>query len=70
MLDDFTAVIVTFNSEYIIYKTIEKLPKNLKIIVVENSNNLNFKNFGLVASSPEILQSNIYLIEIKKWTSN
>tara|TARA_B100000780_G_C21124165_1_gene455728 strand:+ start:1126 stop:2013 length:888 start_codon:yes stop_codon:yes gene_type:complete len=44
MIEQFTAVIVTFKSENIIYKSLSKLPKNLKIILIENSNNINFKN--------------------------
>ena len=41
---DLTIVIVTFNSEAKILNCINSIPPNLKIIVVENSNNENFKN--------------------------
>ena len=40
---DLTIVIVTFYSENIIYKCIESIGKNIKIIIVENSNNLELK---------------------------
>ena len=42
---DLTIVIVTFNSEAKILNCINSIPPNLKIIVVENSNNENFKKF-------------------------
>ena len=42
---DLTIVIVTFNSESKIVNCINSIPSNLKIIVVENSKNENFKNF-------------------------
>ena len=40
---DLTIVIVTFYSENIIHKCIESIGKNIKIIIVENSNNLKLK---------------------------
>ena len=43
MFEHFTAVIVTFKSDSIIYKSLSKLPKSLRIVLIENSNNKNFK---------------------------
>ena len=40
---DLTVVIVTFNSEVKIINCIKSIPENIKIIIVENSNNINFK---------------------------
>ncbi len=40
---DLTIVIVTFYSENIIHKCIKSIGKNIKIIIVENSNNLELK---------------------------
>ncbi len=42
-LNNLTFIIVTFKSEHIIYECIESLPKNSKIIVIENSNNIELK---------------------------
>ncbi len=42
-LGDITVVIVTFKSEHKIYSCLDSIPNNLKIIVVENSNDKNFK---------------------------
>ena len=41
---DVTFVIVTFNSEKIIFECIDLLPIDSKKIIIENSNNLNLKN--------------------------
>ena len=41
---DVTFVIVTFNSEKIIFECIDLLPKESKKIIIENSNNFNLKN--------------------------
>ena len=41
---DVTFVIVTFNSEKIIFECIDLLPKESKKIIIENSNNINLKN--------------------------
>ena len=38
-----TIIIITFKSDEIIYKFIDKIPKEIKIIVVENSKNLELK---------------------------
>ena len=43
-LSDITAVIVTFKSEHKIFSCLDSIPNNLKVIIVENSNNINFKN--------------------------
>ena len=43
MIGDFTAIIVTFRSEEIIHQTIQNLPEDLNIIIVENSKNNEFK---------------------------
>tara|TARA_B110000116_G_scaffold243045_1_gene232609 strand:+ start:628 stop:1494 length:867 start_codon:yes stop_codon:yes gene_type:complete len=40
-----TIVIVTFRSEKVIDRCIESISKNIPIIVVENSGNLDFKNY-------------------------
>ena len=42
-LDNLTFVIVAFKSDHVIHKCIESLPKNSKIIVIENSNDQKFK---------------------------
>ena len=43
-LSDITVVIVTFKSEHKIFSCIDSIPNNLKIIIVENSNDKNFKS--------------------------
>jgi len=43
-IEDFTFVITTFNSESTIFKCLEKLPKESKKIILENSSNKNLKN--------------------------
>ncbi len=43
-LSDITAVIVTFKSEHKIFSCLDSIPNNLNVIIVENSNNINFKN--------------------------
>jgi GT2 family glycosyltransferase len=40
-----TFVIVSFNSDHIIEKCIKSISYNIKIIIVENSNNINLKNY-------------------------
>ena len=40
---ELTVVIVTFKSESKIYSCIDSIPTNVDVIVVENSNNINFK---------------------------
>ena len=42
-INNITFIIVTFKSEHIISECIESLPKNSKIIVIENSNNIDLK---------------------------
>ena len=42
-LNNLTFIIVTFKSEHIIHECIKSLPKNSKIIVVDNTNNQEFK---------------------------
>ena len=42
--DQITVVINTFNSEDKIYNCLDSIRNDVKVIVVENSNNLNFKN--------------------------
>ena len=42
-LKDLTIIIVTFKSDKIIYKFIKKIPKEIAVIVVENSKNLKLK---------------------------
>ena len=39
-----TIILITYKSEDIIFDFIAKIPKNLKTIVVENSNNYRLKN--------------------------
>ena len=39
-----TIIIVSFMSEKVIYDCISSIPKDIKIIIVDNSNNLSFKN--------------------------
>ena len=43
MFKDLTAIIVTFKSHKIINKTIDCLPKSLKILIIENSKDKKFK---------------------------
>ena len=38
-----SVVITTFNSEHIIDKCIQSIPSDVSIIIIENSNNINFK---------------------------
>ena len=40
-----TFVIVSFNSSHIIEKCIKSINRNIKIIVVENSDNFHIKNY-------------------------
>ena len=42
-LNNITFIIVSFKSEKIIDDCLKSLPKNSKIIVIENSNNFNLK---------------------------
>ena len=42
-LNNLTFIIVTFKSEHIIHECLSSLPKNSKIIVIENSNNEKLK---------------------------
>ena len=42
-MNEITLVLISYKSENKIYKFIEKTPKDLKIIIIENSNNKNFK---------------------------
>ena len=39
-----TVIIVSFMSEKVIHDCISSIPKDVKIIVVDNSNNKSFKN--------------------------
>tara|TARA_B100000795_G_scaffold249020_1_gene216254 strand:+ start:733 stop:1593 length:861 start_codon:yes stop_codon:yes gene_type:complete len=60
-LNNLTFIIVTFKSEHIIHECINSLPINSKIIVIENSNNENFKK-DLLKRYPKIkiiVQENI-----------
>ncbi len=43
-INDISVVITTLKSEHKIYDCIDSLPKSIKIIIVENSNNIKFKN--------------------------
>jgi GT2 family glycosyltransferase len=42
-MNEITLVLISYKSENKIYKFIEKTPKDLKIIIIENSNNKDFK---------------------------
>tara|TARA_E500000178_G_scaffold356459_1_gene434528 strand:- start:1626 stop:2477 length:852 start_codon:yes stop_codon:yes gene_type:complete len=42
--DKITVVINTFNSEDKIYQCLDSITSEIKVIIIENSNNLNFKN--------------------------
>ena len=42
-LKDLTIVIVTFKSDEIILKCLKSIPQEIPVIVVENSNNHDFK---------------------------
>ena len=42
-IKDLSVVITTFKSEKKIYSCLDSLPKNITIIVIENSNDENFK---------------------------
>ena len=52
-LHNLTFIIVTFKSEHIIHECIESLPKNSKIIIIENSNDETFKQ-NLLKKYPKI----------------
>ena len=39
-----TVIIVTFMSEKVIHNCISSIPKDIKIVIVDNSNNKFFKN--------------------------
>ena len=41
--EDLSIIIVTFKSEGKIFDCLNSIPDNIKVIVVENSNNKNFK---------------------------
>ena len=43
-LENITFIIVTFNSEKVIYDCIDSLPKDSNKIIIENSKNINLKN--------------------------
>ena len=43
MLNKITIIIVTFNSDKNLFKLLKKLPKEMHVIVVENSNRIEFK---------------------------
>ena len=56
--NDLTVVIVTFKSESKIFSCIDSIPNDLSIIVVENSNNLKFKqNIESIYSNVECVLS-------------
>ena len=57
---DLTVVIVTFKSENKIFSCIDSIPKGIDIIVVENSNNLKFKE-----KIEKVLQCQLYFIRRK-----
>ena len=42
-LNNLTFIIVTFKSDHIIHECIKSLPKDSNIIIIENSNSLEFK---------------------------
>ena len=42
-LNNLTFIIVTFKSDHVIHECIESLPKESNIIIIENSNDLEFK---------------------------
>ena len=42
-LKDLTIIIVTYKSDQIIYKFVKKIPKKIRVIIVENSKNLYLK---------------------------
>ena len=42
-LNNLTFIIVTFKSDHVIHECIESLPKESSIIIIENSNDLIFK---------------------------
>ena len=52
-LHNLTFIIVTFKSEHIIHECIKSLPKNSKIIIIENSNDKTFKQ-NLLKKYPKI----------------
>ena len=45
-MNEITLVLISYKSENKIYKFIEKTPKDLKIIIIENSNNKNNRKFN------------------------
>ena len=42
-LNNLTFIIVTFKSDHVIHECIKSLPKDSNIIIIENSNSLEFK---------------------------
>ena len=65
-LNNLTFIIVTFKSEHIIHECLSSLPKNSKIIIIENSNNEKLKseqNYDKVLPNTEkiILQAEEYI---------
>ena len=42
-MNDITIIIITYNSDKIIYNFIEKIPSTIKTIIVENSQNHELK---------------------------
>ena len=56
MFKEITIIIVTFNSDHNIFKLLKKLPKKIKILIVENSNRHQFKK------NVEVLSKNIHCI--------
>ena len=44
-LNQLTVIIVTFKSEEKIYSCLNTIPKYVKVLIVENSNDQKFKNY-------------------------
>ena len=62
-LNNLTFIIVTFKSDHIIHECIESLPKDSNIIIIENSNSLEFKK----NLKQNILKLMLLLKKIQVW---
>ena len=64
---DITIIIITYKSEKIIYDFINKIPSNLKTIIVENSQNNDLKNNPAFTINNFILENLSKISFLKVW---
>ena len=60
--DQITVVINTFNSDDIIHKCIQSIPKDINILIIENSENTLFKKIR-----KKIFKHKMYINRGKSW---